>query len=85
VRIFDLKGSQVDRFEKMTKDIKPSTTLKDVNLLRLKELDPAMLDFKPKDRLRILRSIRNDCEFLCENNLMDYSLLLAIEEKPQSD
>mmetsp|Transcript_116097 Transcript_116097/g.161147 ORF Transcript_116097/g.161147 Transcript_116097/m.161147 type:complete len:81 (-) Transcript_116097:345-587(-) len=66
----------------MTKDVKPSTTLKDVNLLRLKELDTSLLDFKPHDRCTIIRNIQNDCDFLRDNNLMDYSLLLAIEEKP---
>jgi len=66
----------------MTKDVKSSTTLKDVNLLRMKELDPCLLDFKPLDRHNIMRNIKSDTEFLRDNNLMDYSLLLAIEEKP---
>jgi len=44
--VFDLKGSIVNREVKMTSDLKPTSTLKDVNLQRIKkELSADKIDF----------------------------------------
>ena len=75
--IFDLKGSLVDR--KVKGEIKPSTTLKDVNFLCASERNPGFLDLGCAIRKQLLSVIRKDVEFLSGRGIMDYSLLLAIE------
>lgn len=78
--LFDLKGSMVNR--ETTGKIKSSTTLKDKNFLALKRKHPGLVNLKPQDKAKIRESIRRDSKFLCDAGLMDYSLLLAIEEAP---
>jgi hypothetical protein len=78
--VFDLKGSMVKRQVKGPITSK-KTTLKDVNLLNMNR-EKLWLNFKEADRKRILRSMRSDVEMLRKFNLMDYSLLLCIQENP---
>jgi len=78
--IFDLKGSMVNRFQKLPKGQKahkPTKTLKDLNLLNLCK-ERLWLQFRKKDRESILKSIKVDVDLLQRFNLMDYSLLLTI-------
>ena len=75
--IFDLKGSLVDR--KVKGEIKPSTTLKDVNFLCASAGNPGFLDLGCQLRKHLLSVIKKDVEFLSGRGIMDYSLLLAIE------
>ena len=78
--MFDLKGSFVNR-EYIGK-IKNSTTLKDLNFLKAKRLNKNLIKFdmeSDKERLRWI--MIKDVEFLRNNGLMDYSLLLAIERR----
>ena len=80
---FDLKGSIINR-EVPEHEIKPKGTLKDVNLLNMKKSrksDPFLL-FRQKDRLKLFLLIQVDIMFLCKHNLMDYSLLLFVEQNP---
>ncbi len=80
---FDLKGSIINR-KVPEHEIKPKGTLKDVNLLEMKvsrKNDPFLL-FRQKDRLKLFLLIQVDILFLCKHNLMDYSLLLFVEQNP---
>ena len=79
-RIFDLKGSTVNREVKMTNKMSRSKTLKDVNFIKLRRNEP--LNMFEIDKLFILRQVAKDTEFLKSLNIMDYSLLLAVETKP---
>ena len=77
--IFDLKGSMVNRECKPAKGevFKPTKTLKDKNLLSAK-CTKIWLKFRPKSRVQIMQSLREDVAILEKFNLMDYSLLLCI-------
>lgn len=79
--IFDLKGSLVNRESKMQKKHKPSSTLKDINLLEIKK-SHNILKFSPEDKACIMENIKRDVPLLKTGNIMDFSLLLAIEENP---
>lgn len=79
--IFDLKGSLVNRESKMKRDHKPSSTLKDINLLEIKK-SHNLLKFTNADKKKIMSMIQKDVPLLKSGNIMDYSLLLAIEENP---
>jgi len=80
---FDLKGSIINR-EVPKHEIKPKGTLKDVNLINMKKskLNEPFLLFRQKDRLKLFLLIQVDILFLCNHNLMDYSLLLFVEKNP---
>jgi len=78
--VFDLKGSMVNRIVK-GKNFKPSTTLKDKNLLALNQ-EKIWLRFSEKDRREILKIMRTDVRILSTYNLMDYSLLMGIQDNP---
>ena len=77
--MFDLKGSLVNRESKMKKNHDPGSTLKDINLLDIKKKDN-ILKFTVDDKLEIMNMIKHDVPLLRGGNIMDYSLLLAIEE-----
>lgn len=79
--MFDLKGSFANRESKMEKIHNPSHTLKDINLLNIK-MNENILKFKPDDAQKIIETINRDVPILEKGNIMDYSLLLAIEENP---
>ena len=81
--IFDLKGSLVDR--KVKGKTTPSTTLKDVNFLMAAEATPGFIDLGEKKRKHLLSVVKKDSEFLSSHGLMDYSLLLAVETKPDDE
>jgi hypothetical protein len=79
--MFDLKGSLINRESKMTKNHKPSSTLKDINLLEIKK-NINLLKFSIEDAENIMNTIKKDVPILTGGNIMDFSLLLAIEENP---
>jgi len=60
-------------------DLKPTATLKDLNLIELckKKL---LLNLRPEDIRELMDAIDRDSELLSKHNLMDYSLLFAIEK-----
>lgn len=74
--VFDLKGSMVN-WE--TKNPKEGSTLKDINLLNIK-IDQNILKFSPFDSSNIVNLLKDDSSILRDGNVMDYSMLLAIEE-----
>ena len=75
--IFDLKGSLVDR--KTKGKIKSTTTLKDVNFLMAVKANPDFVSLGQRTRKKLLRVINADVDFLSGLGLMDYSVLLGIE------
>ena len=64
------------------KDFAPTKTLKDLNLLAIKEGN-IMLRFSKKDRIQIMESLKKDLQLLSIYNMMDYSLLLCVENNPE--
>lgn len=78
--VFDLKGSMINRnVEEWSSN---SDTLKDVNLLELAK-EKKYLNFQRKDMRDIMKVIFKDCKYLNSRRLMDYSLLLVIENNPE--
>jgi hypothetical protein len=55
-------------------------TLKDVDLENLIFMEHLKIDIPPEDAEQIVITLKRDIEFLSSFNLMDYSLLLAVEE-----
>jgi 1-phosphatidylinositol-4-phosphate 5-kinase len=78
VNVFDLKGSFVNR-EVVEKNLKPTATLKDINLMEICK-QKILLNFREADIKEIMESIDRDAELLRSQNLMDYSLLFAVEK-----
>ena len=78
--IFDLKGSMVNRIVH-GKSFKPTATLKDRNLLQMNQ-EKLWIRFSDKHRRQILKMMRTDVKLLQTYNLMDYSLLMCIQENP---
>lgn len=87
--VFDLKGSVINRDVKLTKKHKNTSTLKDLNLQRIKKenqlINNDFIKFKPDDIDQIKEQIRKDVELFKKFNLMDYSLLFAIEKVGSND
>ena len=78
VNVFDLKGSFKNRLVHGS-NLKPTATLKDLNLLEICK-EKLLLRFRPEDQEEIMKNLEFDVEMLRQHNLMDYSLLLAIEK-----
>jgi len=77
--IFDLKGSLINRETKVDMNkFKPSTTLKDINLLGIRKREN-ILKFSAIDMVNIMDILEKDVQILRKASIMDYSLLLAIE------
>lgn len=78
--IFDLKGSMINRECKGEKiNLPGGGTLKDINLLDICKGEHWLL-LQQKDRKSIMELIQSDIKFLGSHRLMDYSLLVIIEE-----
>lgn len=78
--VFDLKGSMVNRIVK-GKNFKPTATLKDKNLLQMNQ-EKIWIRFSDSQRKSILKMMRTDVKLMQTYNLMDYSLLMCIQENP---
>jgi hypothetical protein len=76
--VFDLKGSMVNRHVP-GENHKPTSTLKDRNLIEICR-ENIYLRFRPNDIRKINDRLREDATILKMFNLMDYSILLCIEE-----
>jgi Phosphatidylinositol-4-phosphate 5-Kinase len=50
---------------------------------RKSRLDGSFVEFSLRDRYRLISALKADVDFLQSQNLMDYSLLLAIEQLPK--
>lgn len=79
--VFDLKGSLFNR-EVKGKNHKNTATLKDINLLNLCK-EKILLRFSRKDQRAIINELERDGRMLERHNIMDYSLLFAIEKNTE--
>ena len=80
--VFDLKGSTLDRIAKGKTE--NTTTLKDLNFLLLKQEIKNLTKLNESTTKRLIQVMRNDVAFLMSFNLMDYSMLIAIEGSNES-
>jgi hypothetical protein len=89
MNIYDLKGSVVNRESKWSKNLKNTSTLKDLNLKRIKKQNQAIgndfLKFTRPDINTINEMLKRDVELLKKYTLMDYSLLLCVEHVDEDD
>lgn len=79
-KVYDLKGSTINRHVSREEN----QTMKDMNLMscrqrRTTEKRAGLLQFENRDIREIRETIKEDAEFLKELELLDYSLLLAVE------
>mmetsp|Transcript_46987 Transcript_46987/g.77981 ORF Transcript_46987/g.77981 Transcript_46987/m.77981 type:complete len:1540 (-) Transcript_46987:280-4899(-) len=75
--IFDLKGSVRNRYVK-TKPGETDRVLLDENFLEYTRGFPIPIEEKTKDEMR--HAIRNDSKFLCDMEVVDYSVLVGLNE-----
>ena len=88
IKIFDLKGSMINRYvdKKEDKGKKSAPTLKDKNLLACKQrrsistTKEGYLQFQKSDQMKLKDLCKKDTGFF-EKKYLDYSILLAIEKK----
>ena len=78
-RVYDLKGSKVKRHVK-TNNALSSTTLKDINFMQNKRYMQEG-NLNAEDARDLLKVLRKDSEMLAAHEIMDYSVLLGIENK----
>ncbi|KAI0314043.1 hypothetical protein OF83DRAFT_1138748, partial [Amylostereum chailletii] len=76
-KTFDLKGIQ-GRKVKATPGQSPSKTLFDGEWIEGQER--ALTLVHPHSKVILREGLRSDCDFLAKSNIMDYSLLLGIDE-----
>ena len=76
LKIYDLKGSETNRY---IANSKANQVLFDTNFKIDQNGEPLSLNYQDKDFLS--EAIENDTEFLSKHNLIDYSLLLIIDNK----
>ena len=81
--VFDLKGST---FHRRTKNITKgkSSTLKDLDFTWIKRVNKQLINFTKEAKETLLKQVKQDINMLCNNNLMDYSLLLIIYKFPEN-
>lgn len=75
-RRYDLKGSWVGRHTPPGAEFDPSVALKDVDFKQANE----SIRIGEERRQILVAQIQKDSKFLCENNIIDYSLLLGIHD-----
>jgi 1-phosphatidylinositol-4-phosphate 5-kinase len=79
-RVYDLKGSTYSRHVKSEQSHKATVTLKDVNFIEnLRELQE--INLSRRQARELIETINSDTEMLCRHGIMDYSMLLGIENK----
>jgi len=76
LKIYDLKGSETNRY---IANSKANQVLFDTNFKIDQNGEP--LSLKNQDKLKLSEAIENDTKFLSKHNLIDYSLLLIIDNK----
>ncbi|XP_021864609.1 putative 1-phosphatidylinositol-3-phosphate 5-kinase FAB1C isoform X2 [Spinacia oleracea] len=76
-KIYDLKGSSRSRYNSDTTGA--NKVLLDMNLLETLRTNPIFLGSKAKRRLE--RAVWNDTSFLASVDVMDYSLLVGVDEE----
>ncbi|KAK9705228.1 hypothetical protein RND81_07G041900 [Saponaria officinalis] len=76
-RVYDLKGSSRSRYNDDKTGV--NKVLLDMNLLETLRTNPIFLGSKAKRRLE--RAVWNDTSFLASVDVMDYSLLVGVDEE----
>ena len=93
--VFDIKGSTINRkilpanapsLRKMALDrLCREKVIKDQDLLYILNFKtPDLINLSIQDRRKMMQVIRADTELLRSFNIMDYSLLIAVEQLPSS-
>ena len=78
-RVFDLKGSLVERKTKNIQNTDKSRALKDLDFLYLRKIDKQFINFTKDAILHIVYELlQKDLIMLTDNNLMDYSILFFV-------
>ena len=83
-RMFDLKGSSVQRKTKNVQNWKRDQVLKDLDYQWLTKVERKLINFKEEDILEIKNNLINDIGFYKRLSLMDYSLLFIIIDFPNN-
>ena len=83
-RMFDLKGSTVQRKTKNVQKWKRDQVLKDMDYQWLTQVERKLINFKITDINEIKTNMDNDIGFYKRLSLMDYSLLFVIVDYPNS-
>lgn len=85
---FDLKGSFIERFVQLPEEDRlfwrksevQKKCLKDLNFIQInKDTNDGLVCLTPQQFKKITLQLMKDSMFLSYNNIMDYSLLLAIK------
>lgn len=77
-RIFDLKGSKVDRLTRKIENVSKMQALKDLDFMWMKKVDDELINIKNEYGELIYEVLNKDLSMLVDCELMDYSLLLII-------
>ena len=82
-RMFDLKGSTVQRKTKNVQNWKKDQVLKDMDYQWITKVENKLINFNKDDIKEIKKNLENDIRFYKRLNLMDYSLLFIIVDYPE--
>ena len=83
-RMFDLKGSTVQRKTKDVQKWKREQVLKDLDYQWVTQIERKLINFNESDIKEISINMENDIEFYKSLSLMDYSLLFIIIDYPNN-
>lgn len=83
-KMFDLKGSSVQRKTKDVQKWKRDQVLKDLDYQWVTKVERKLINFKEEDISEIRSNLINDINFYKSLNLMDYSLLFIIIDYPNN-
>ena len=83
-RMFDLKGSTVQRNTKNVQNWKKYQVLKDMDYQWLTQIERNLINFNQSDIKEIKTNMENDILFYKRLSLMDYSLLFIIVDYPNN-
>lgn len=81
-RMFDLKGSTVQRKTKNPQKWRREQVLKDLDYSWLTKIERKLINFKEEDSKNIENILKSDINFYSKMQLMDYSLLFIIIDYP---
>ncbi|CAK9298415.1 unnamed protein product [Gordionus sp. m RMFG-2023] len=73
---YDLKGSTVQRSASIKEKNKDIPTFKDNDFVN----DGIKIHIGEEGKLKVMETLKYDCEFMVQNNLMDYSLICGIHD-----
>ena len=79
-RVYDIKGSTYNRFVEIKASTKPTTTLKEINFLNNAH-DFQEVNLSERAVKMLNQQIKRDTEMLAAHGIMDYSILLGIENR----